>query len=76
MRARPNDATRFALRHPVLWVTGSALAIGIVGLAVFGDWRAALSGGATVLLVNWYLWRPGGRGRSWAVDELNGNPDT
>jgi hypothetical protein len=64
MRAKPNDVTRFAQRHPVLWVLGSALGIALVGLAIFGDWRASTLGGATTLVANWYLWRPP---RAWTV---------
>lgn len=75
MRAKPNEMTRFAQGHPVLWVVGSALVIALVGLAIFGDWRAGALGGATLLLVNGYLWRPGGRGRSWAVKDAQRSPD-
>lgn len=76
MRAKPNEITRFAQRHPVLWVVGSALVIALVGLAIFGDWRATALGGATLLLVNGDLWRPGGSGRSWAGNQVQRSRDT
>ncbi len=76
MRATPNDMTRVALRHPLLWAVGSALVIALVGLVIFGDWRAGAVGGPAMMLVNWYLWRPSGPGRAWAVDAARRSPDT
>ncbi|MGQ0434553.1 MAG: hypothetical protein ACT452_19370 [Microthrixaceae bacterium] len=69
LQARPNNVTRFALSHPVLWVIGSSVAIALMGVALFDDWRPAAVGGGSLLLVNWYLWRRGGPGRAWATKE-------
>jgi hypothetical protein len=69
LQARPNNVTRFALSHPVLWVIGSSVAIALAGIGVFEDWRPGALGGGSALLVNWYLWRPGGPGRDWGVKE-------
>jgi hypothetical protein len=63
---KANSATRFALRHPALWAIGTALVVGLVGLALFGDWRAGAVGAFLMLGAQALLWRPNGPGRRWA----------
>jgi hypothetical protein len=68
-RRRP--LTRFAVAHPYLWAIATGSFMAIWGLASIGDLRAVIPASVGVAVVNWVLWRPGGRGHKWASDRTS-----
>jgi hypothetical protein len=62
----PSPLTRRVVAHPVLWALLSGLVTFVMAFGLFeGEypvaWLAACAGFG---LLNWLLWRPGGRGHA------------
>jgi hypothetical protein len=51
-----------AARNPVSFTIGVALAMGILGVAIFDNVLAGIAGCVSTAAFSWFWWRPGGPG--------------
>lgn len=64
---RGNSLTGWVTAHPRLWALLGGALVASWGMVSIGDLRAVIPMSLGSALLNFALWRPGGRGAKWAA---------